>query len=318
MMNRPVLVAVLLTAMLSASDRTREGQEIIEQARLKSDIRELSAITMKADLKIENQGKPLAGRYVFLWNGPDQWREEISFPGFDEIRIGGRSTVAIKRNLDFVPLRVFQLRRALGYAREELTLRPDEGVKQVRTRKVNGIEAKCAEIASKVGTREICADASTGAEVRDRPFVDKDFAPIDQKIFPRFLSYVEEGKSVAEVEVTELKTTDPLPPSTFELPAGAVSRPSCLSPTTGRVIKIVNPLYPPLARQARTEGTVAIYAVIGTDGSLHDTRIVSGVSPVLNEASLDAVRQWRYQPFTCQNTPVEVESVIQVNFSLHN
>jgi protein TonB len=56
--------------------------------------------------------------------------------------------------------------------------------------------------------------------------------------------------------------------------------------------------------------------VIGIDGSLHDLRIVSGVSPGLNKASLDAVEQWRYEPYKCQDTPVEVESVIQVNYSL--
>jgi len=316
-MNRTVLVALLLTPLLSASDHRREGQEIIERALSRSDIRELSSITMKANVNIANQGKLLAGQYVFLWNGPNQWREEISFPGFNEIRIGGPGTVAIKRNFDFEPQRVFQLRRVLGYGRGDLTLRPDEVIKQVRTRKVNGVEARCVEITREIGKREFCADASTGAEVRDRPFVDKDFAPVGAKIFPHFLSYVEDGKPVAEAEVTELKTTEPLPPSTFDRPAGAVSRPGCLSPATGRLIKRVEPIYPAIEEKiTHVQGTVTIYAVIGADGSLHDTRIISGLSPGLNKASLDAVQQWTYEPFTCQDTPVEFETVIQVNFSL--
>src|SRR5215475_6799176 len=91
-MNRTVLVALFLTSLLSASVNTREGQEIIEQAQSRSDIRELSSFTMKANVKIENQGKLVAGQYVFLWNGPNQWKEEVSFPGFDEIRIGGQGT----------------------------------------------------------------------------------------------------------------------------------------------------------------------------------------------------------------------------------
>ena len=56
--------------------------------------------------------------------------------------------------------------------------------------------------------------------------------------------------------------------------------------------------------------------MIGNDGSLHNLRIVSGVSPDMNEASLAAVQQWRYEPYTCQNTPVEVERVIEVNYKL--
>jgi len=315
-MSRTLLVVLLLTSLLLASDKTREGQEIIEQARSKSDIRELPSFTMKANLKIENQGKLLLGQYALLWNGPNQWREEISFPGFDEIRIGASGTVALKRNLDFVPLRVYQLQRAIRYGQEGLTLRPDEQIKQVRTRKVNGIEARCAEIGSKVNVREICVDASTGAMVRDHPFVDKELAPLGTKFFPHLLSYVEEGKTVAEAEVTELTTIEPLPSSTFEVPAGAVSKPSCLNPITGRLIKRVNPSYPESERRTHVQGTVAIYAVIGLDGSLHDLRVVSGVSPGLNKASLDAVQQWHYEPYKCQDTPVEVESLIQVNYSL--
>jgi TonB family protein len=319
-MNRTLLAALLLTlsSLASASDKSHDGQEILEQAQSKSDIRELPSFTMKAALKIENQGKLLEGAYMLLWNGPDQWREEISFPGFDQIRVGGSGTVALKRNLDFVPLRVYQLTLALGYGRGGLTLRPGEEIKQVRTRKLNGVEARCVEIASKVNTRVICVDASTGAVVRDQPFIDKEFVPIGAKMFPHNLSYIDEGKTVAEAEVTELKTTEGLPSSAFDVPAGAVSKPSCLNPTRGHLIKRVNPSYPDSERRGHVQGTVAIYAMVGADGTLHDLRIVSGVSPGLNKASLDAVQQWRYEPCMCKDTAVEVESVIQVNYSLNN
>ena len=314
------MAATLLTlsSLLSASDKTAEGQAILEQARSRSDIRELASFTMKAKVKIENQDKRLEGEYALLWNGPDQWREEISFPGFDEIRIGRSGTVALKRNLDFVPLRVHQLELALNYGRGDLALRSDEGIKQVRTRKVNGIEARCVEITNKLNAREICVDASTGAMIREKPFIDKEFSALGAKVFPHILSYVEEGKTVAEAEVTELKTAERLPPSAFEVPAGAVSKPSCLNPKTGLLIKKHNPFYPELERRRYVQGTVAIYAVIGVDGSLHDLRIVSGVSPALDKASLDAVQQWRYEPYTCQDIPIEVETMIEVNYSLDN
>ena len=317
-MSRALLLAclVIVSSPLTAYNKTHEGEEILEQARLTSDIRELPSFTMKAAIKIEVQGKTLTGEYAFLWNGPNQWREETSLPGFDEIRVGGAGTVALKRNLDFVPLRISQLRYVLGYARGGLALRSGEEIKRVQNRKVSGIAARCVEIAGKLYPREICVDASTGAMVRDVPFADKEFAPIGTRIFPRFLSYTQEGKTVAQAEITELNATDPLPPSAFAVPAGAVSQPSCLSPAIGQLMKRVNPAYPDSARRAHVQGTVYIYAVIGSDGSLHNLRIVSGVSPDLNEASLAAVQQWRYEPSTCQNTPVELESVIQVNFKL--
>jgi len=315
-MGRTLLAALFLTSLIWASDNTREGQEIVEQARSKSDLRELPSFTMKARVRIENQGKPLEGQYTLYWNGPNQWREETSFPGYDAIQVGGPGTVAVKRTLDFVPLRVHQLDQTLAYARGILSLRPDESIKKVRARKLNGVQARCAEITSKINTREICIDASTGVLVRDQPYVDKEFASLGAKVFPHFLSYVEGGKTVAQAEITELRATEPLPSSMFEVPAGARSKPSCLSPTPGRLITRVNPLYPESERRTHVQGTVSIYVVIGIDGGLHDLRVVSGVSPGLNKSSLDAVQQWRYEPFTCQNTPVEVESVIQVNYAL--
>lgn len=316
-MIRTLLLVLLLASPLWASDTTPEGQAIIAQARSRSDIRELSSFTMKADLSIENRGKQVAGRYVLLWNGPDQWREEIVFPGFDEIRVGGAGTVAEKRSLDFVPLRIYQLQRVLAYGREGLALRSDEKVAHVRSRKVNGTEATCVQLTSRGSAREICVDRSSGALIRDRPFVDKGFAPIGTIFFPHSLSYVEEDNTVAEAEITELTMGAPLPAALFELPAGAVSKPDCLNPTVGRLINKVDPRYPIPERLTRTEGTVAIYAVIGTDGSMHNLQVVSSVSPGLDQAALDAVEQWRYEPFMCQNTPVEFESVIQVAFRLH-
>lgn len=318
----PILVLISGAALgqqpaPASSDKTREGQEVVEHARAKSDIRELPAFTMKATVKIENQGKFIEGQYALLWNGPNQWREQTSLPGFDEIRIGGRGTVTLKRSLDFVPLRVDQLHRTLAYGRGEMIVRPDERIKRVHAQKVNGVEAKCAEVTGKVFKREICADAFTGALLRDRPFVDADFDAVGTKIFPRSLKYVEEGKIVAEAQLSELKTTEPSPSSAFDVPAGAVSRPGCLNPTVGHLIKRVNPSYPESDRRTYTQGMVAIYALIGVDGSPHDLRVVSGVSPGMNRASLEAVQQWHYDPFSCQDSPVEVETVINVIFSLH-
>ena len=319
-MSRIFLAALLLTVspLLSASDKTAEGQTLLDQARSRTDIRELDSFTMKARIKIENQEKTLEGEYVLLWNGTDQWREETSFPGFEEIRIGRSGTVALKRNLDFVPLRVDELKLALDYGRRDLTLRSDEKIKQIHNRKVHGIETRCVEIGRKLNanTREICVDTSTGAVIRDHPFIDKGFSPVGAKIFPHTLSYMEHGKTVAEAEVTELEVAERLPSSAFDVPAGAVSKPDCLNPTGGRMIKTRNPSYSELEKRRYVEGTVAIYALIGVDGALHNMRVVAGVSPTLDKASLDALQEWRYEPYMCQDIPIEVETVIEVNYSL--
>jgi protein TonB len=77
----------------------------------------------------------------------------------------------------------------------------------------------------------------------------------------------------------------------------------------------VTPVYPPLARQARVEGTVQLQAIISRDGRIQDLRVTSG-HPLLIQAAVDAVRQWVYQPTTLNGSPVEVLTTIDVYFTL--
>ena len=81
------------------------------------------------------------------------------------------------------------------------------------------------------------------------------------------------------------------------------------------LIHDVAPQYPSEAGRARIEGTVVLMAVIGTDGSVEDVRVESGL-PILAQAAIDAVRQWRYKPYMIDGEPVEVDSRITINFNL--
>ena len=81
------------------------------------------------------------------------------------------------------------------------------------------------------------------------------------------------------------------------------------------LIHDVAPTYPPEAGRARIEGTVVLMAVIAKDGSVHDVRVESGL-PLLAQAAIDAVKQWRYRPYLWNGEPVEVDSRITINFTL--
>lgn len=83
-----------------------------------------------------------------------------------------------------------------------------------------------------------------------------------------------------------------------------------------KLVNRVQPQYPPLARQTRISGTVRLHAIISKDGSVQQLEVVSG-HPLLVQAALDAVRQWRYQPTTLNGEPVEVDTTIDVIFSLN-
>lgn len=81
------------------------------------------------------------------------------------------------------------------------------------------------------------------------------------------------------------------------------------------LVRKVTPNYPPLAKQARVQGTVKFQAIIGKDGTIQNLQLVSG-HPLLVPAATDAVKQWLYKPTLLNGEPVEVITQIDVNFTL--
>lgn len=79
------------------------------------------------------------------------------------------------------------------------------------------------------------------------------------------------------------------------------------------LIKKVNPLYPPLARQARIQGTVVVKIVTNKYGNVQSLELVKG-HPLLAPAAFEAVRQWKYRPYLANGKAKEVETSVQVNF----
>ncbi len=82
-----------------------------------------------------------------------------------------------------------------------------------------------------------------------------------------------------------------------------------------KLIHEVQPYYPVLARDARIGGTVRLQAIISKDGKVEDLKLVSG-QPLLVQAAMNAVKQWRYKPTYLNGTPVEVLTEVDVNFHL--
>jgi protein TonB len=82
-----------------------------------------------------------------------------------------------------------------------------------------------------------------------------------------------------------------------------------------RKIKDVKPLYPLPAMVAQVGGNVFIEAIIGADGKVHNARVVRSIA-ILDEAALDAVRQWEYEPSRRNGVPVPVTMIIVVTFAI--
>ena len=83
-----------------------------------------------------------------------------------------------------------------------------------------------------------------------------------------------------------------------------------------RKIRDAKPVYPAGALPLRAQGAVLIEATIGPDGKVQDARVLHSVLPLLDQAALDAVRQWAYEPSRLNGDAVSVIMTVVVNFAL--
>lgn len=92
--------------------------------------------------------------------------------------------------------------------------------------------------------------------------------------------------------------------------------PVSLGVMSGLLYQTVRPVYPIIAQEAHVEGTVVLQATISKNGTIENLRVTSG--PVLlQQAALDAVRQWRYRPYLLNGQPVDVETTVNVIFKMN-
>jgi TonB family protein len=85
--------------------------------------------------------------------------------------------------------------------------------------------------------------------------------------------------------------------------------------TEGMLLTRVKPIYPPQAVQMHKQGMVLLSANISKNGSISDTKLIKG-DPILGQAALTAVKQWKYKPYTLNGQPIAVQTQIAVNFKL--
>ena len=147
-------------------------------------------------------------------------------------------------------------------------------------------------------------------------FADSDLQPVGAKTFPRLLTSHHGDEVMAKVKVNELASPAQFPPTTFSPPAGVSAEVGCMNPSMPHAVKKPPPEYPTTARQQHRQGTVSFDVLINTDGVPQIRKLIGSAGIDLDDSSKNAVTLWRYEPAMCYGTPVEVETVLQVNFAL--
>jgi len=175
------------------------------------------------------------------------------------------------------------------------------------------------------GTRET-RTFPAGVYGNDRPFevVDEFWYSSDLKI-NIIVRHNDPRTGVQTVGVTELTRTEP-DPKLFEVPEDyrRVEEPSsgtgslqAQGITPPRKLSGSIPQYTEAARRAKVQGVVIMSVLIGADGSVQNASVTGSLRPDLDQASLDAVRQWRFQPAMKNGSPIPFRTNIETTFRLY-
>jgi protein TonB len=159
------------------------------------------------------------------------------------------------------------------------------------------------------------------AQVNREMMNEQIFAP---PRIPKYIVMVDKPESLPPIDVARMRGDSEGPAGPGSIFPGTTAMPVIRPEIKVRVSSAVEeglliqktvPKYPPIAIAARIEGTVVLQATISKAGTIENLRVASG-PPMLQQAALDAVKTWLYRPYLLDGQPVEVETTVNVIFTL--
>ncbi len=318
---RLIWAVFLAAGLLSAEDSLRhEANVLLLKASDLSSFKsgERPQLNMQVQFVVRQANNADAkGTYLQESASAEKWRYEILFGGFHEIRVRLEKRIWTKKNTDFVPLPVETLSRALFTTR--FLMVQSDVVKRLQNRKVNGVEARCIDFENIVGSKkengQICIERATGVVIYwqygQREIWYSNYLPFAGKLLPRHITAAQGAFYSLEADViyNEVKS---FPSDAFTPLVDAEITDVCTNSRPPILKHAPDPVYPPSLRRGAFKGKMVVEVEIGEDGHVKKEAIVQTVHPDLDRAVLIAVRQWIYEPKTCDGKPVP--SVTKVEF----
>ncbi len=191
--------------------------------------------------------------------------------------------------------------------------KPQAAVAPAKTAEVPVVApaAPKSRTATKTSTAAVVAQPSKEVPSSETPAIVTKRAvlpPLDVEVIAGDThSTVHPGSNIAKVEI---------PGASNRLPAAATSVIGQPTNAADRErISSADMTYPLLGQHTRVQGSVVLQAVVGTDGTIENLRVISGPA-ILTAAAQQAVREWRFKPYLQNGQPVETKATITVNFSI--
>jgi TonB family protein len=318
---------LLSSASITLGNPPRENSQaplaLITHSLETSDIRSPDSGGFRLRVRVQVWGdseQAIEGSYLLLWAGASHWREETTFPGYHQVRVGGNGRVWLSGDVKYTPLRIWQWQKMWNFQtilRDALDDMVERAPKLIR----HGNSVECLKFTQK-GTPqdELCFDRKTDNLIRYESMglviEYSSSAAFGKRQFPRVIQTSEGGKLVVVAHVEELVSETNFDPNRFQPAGDAVERQWCIHPSRPLLIKNSFPLYPEKAKKEGRMGKVSVYALVDPTGSLQNLKVVRSAGPDFDASALEAVKNWRYAASKCNNVPVPVETVIDVAYTL--
>ena len=316
------------------SNKETEAASLIERARQLSDIRaeDAPAFRLKLNFKaIKGDGSVLEGTYTEVWVSKTQWRRETVVGDIRRTEVAAGQKRFLLEPVKALPEHI----RDLAALSETGRFQPEAWKpEKIENRKLNGSSVRCVETKPVVRagihllvTQEqegwseapsLCFDRSSGvlaAEIepamnrsQDEACFWSDYQKFGDRLYPRAYKCMEGEQPRLEARVLEFVALHPADPGMFALPKGAKELTSCPDP-----VRAPRAVYEPEPTGAPVSGGVVVISIIVSfDGTPRDLDIVSSPNPKLEKRALEAVRQWRFRPATCDREPVEAKIAVEI------
>lgn len=330
-----------------SGDAREKALRLFQRALAVSDIRATDSRPFALSGVIEApepDGKRAKGSYLLLWAAPGRWREEIHFANYSRIRVGKKDGYWQLRSTSYELLPLYDITVAFDYLWElRYWAQPNSivGLKKIsfKGEKIAGAKTECARFTQRhsieVGrsnskfetTKTYCFNAANGGLARmvgwwpisssERAFEYSDFVEFAGKTVPSTIRVPDGIDPTVVFHMSQIVPLGKVDAQTFVPPSGAQEWDSCPAMMeTQKLVRQKMPEYPQEARTAHIQGQVSVYAVLGTDGLLHNMKVLSSPAPSLSRSALDALQGWQYQDAVCNGKPVAIEMILKIIYAL--
>ncbi len=275
------------------------------------------------------------GTFEMFWAGPEKYKQIFTSPAFTQTEYGSAGGNYHTGDSASAPypqaFLIEQLLRPMP-SQEDI----DEANPERRERAFGSVKLQCVMLSQKIvrlayaplglfptycfePNKPILRFSSYGGDV-DTVF--NQLVLFQGRFFAKQISVADNSRPAISIQVDEVGGISNVDDAFFAPPANAVKvndKPTDVAPgvMAGSILTKVAPSYPEAAKHKRVTGTVVLGAVIGRDGRIHRLKILKSPDPELTVAALIAVRQWEYKPYTLYGNAVEVNTTINVIFSLN-